>query len=231
MKFLCLHGMGTSSQVCYLLSAFPFGNIAAFRYELADQHSYEWVQGVVQWELPPELASLANPSGTHYAYYDITSPASFIAALDSLEAYIEAEGPFDGVMAYSQGAGLVTMLLVRRQYLQPGKTPLFRCAILFSPVQVYDPVEYVGSGKVKVLDSVSPGMAALPIPVSIIYGDGDKRQDECRGVQALCDPDLLSVYVHQGGHEIPGLGAKSGLLGSVKMARRCITLAEFSALD
>lgn len=174
-----------------------------------------------------ELAILSSPSNQHYAYYDITSPETFIAALDRLEAYIEEEGPFEGVMAYSQGAGLAAMLLVRRQYLQPHKQLPFKCAIFFSPVQVYDPVAYVERGEVNVLDHVAPGMCALSIPVVIIYGEKDERKEECRRIQAICNPDLLSVFLHQGGHEVPGIGAKSGLLETVKMARRGITRAEF----
>jgi hypothetical protein len=177
----------------------------------------------------PELATLSDPDKQHYSYYDLDSPESFIAALDSLESYIEAEGPFGGVLAYSQGAGLVAMLLVRRQYLLPHKPCLFRCAILFSPVQIYDPVAYLERREVRVLEQVPLGVAALPIPVVIIYGEADERKDECLRVQAICDSDLLSVFVHEGGHEIPGVAVKSGIPGAVKVARRGITRAELAA--
>lgn len=147
--------------------------------------------------------------------------------MDSLEAYIEAEGPFDGVMAYSQGAGLAAMLLVRKHYLKPLEKPPFRCAILFSPVQIYDTGAYLERGEVKVLDCMS---AALPIPVVIIYGEVDERKSECIAVQGCCDPDLLSVFVHQGGHDVPGIGVKDddALRESVKVARRGITRAELA---
>ncbi|KAI9159177.1 Cytochrome P450 monooxygenase TRI13 [Paramyrothecium foliicola] len=48
-----------------------------------------------------EMKSLSIPSDEQYAYYDNTSETSFIAAVDSLEAYVEAEGRFDGVIAFS----------------------------------------------------------------------------------------------------------------------------------
>ncbi|RYO85438.1 hypothetical protein DL764_009174 [Monosporascus ibericus] len=197
---------------------------AAFRYGLADQHTYEFVQGVVPWELPQD------PSNQHYAYYDITSPTSFITALDNLEAYVETEGPFDGVIAYSQGAGLVAMLLVRRQYLQPQAERLFRCAILFSPVQVYDPVAYLERGEVRVLDRLVPAMARFSIPVVIISGEADDRKAECQGLQAICDPALLNFFVHEGGHEVPGIGVQNGIAGTIKAARRGITQAELAVV-
>ena len=176
----------------------------------------------------PELASLSNQSDQHYSYYDDKSNDSFIAALDSLEAYVEAEGPFDGVMAYSQGAGLVAMLLVRRQCLCPDITPLFRCAILFSPGNVFDPLAYLETGEVKVLDRVPAGRSALSIPVVIIYGEEDEMGDGSSQFAALCNPDLLSVYVHEGGHEVPGLGANKGLQEAVKTARRGVIRAELA---
>lgn len=149
--------------------------------------------------------------------------------MDTLEAYVEAEGPFDGVLAYSQGAGLVAMLLVRRQYLRPDQAPLFRCAILFSPGHVFDPLTYLETGEVKVLDHIPSGMSALSIPIVIIYGKEDELRDGCSQLAALCEPNLLSVYVHEGGHEVPGLGAKLGLLEAVKIARRGVIRAELAS--
>lgn len=178
-----------------------------------------------------ELTALSSPGSQHFSYYDVGSPASFVAALDSLESYIETEGPFDGVLAYSQGAGLAAMLLVRRQYLQPLARPLVRCALLFSPVQLYDPVAYLERGEVCVLDRMAPGVAGLPFPVVVVYGEADERGQECRGVENVCDPGLLSVFVHEGGHEIPGIGAKGGLSGTVRMARRGLARAELRVSD
>lgn len=158
----------------------------------------------------------------------MTTPESFIASLDDLEAYVEAEGPFDGVLAYSQGAGLVATLLVRRQYLQPQQKCLFRCAVLFSPAQVYDPVVYVESGEVKVLDKMPDDVIPIPIPMAIVNGKTDEKFEECQRVGSICDPGLLSVFVHEGGHEVPGLGAKSGVPGAVRAARRAIITSELS---
>ncbi|KAF2177056.1 hypothetical protein K469DRAFT_677761 [Zopfia rhizophila CBS 207.26] len=222
MKFLCLHGLGTNNRVFQMQTA-------AFRYEMADQHTYEFIQGVIHWDLPPELVNLSDPSEQHYAYYDITSPSSFVTAVDDLEAYIAAEGPFDGVIAYSHGAGLAAMLLVRRQHLAPSAPPLFRVAILFSPISVYDPVAYAQRGEVRVLDSVGEGGApAINIPTVMVYGEGDPRKGECEGVRNICNQECLWVYVHEGGHEVPGIGVKSALPETVKIARRGITTAELS---
>ncbi|KAF2469065.1 uncharacterized protein BDR25DRAFT_289247 [Lindgomyces ingoldianus] len=218
MRFLCLHGLGTSNRVFQMQTA-------AFRYEIADQHTYEFVQGVVPWDLPPELSNLSDPSEQHYAYYDIASPFSFVTALDHLEAYILEEGPFDGVIAYSHGAGLAAMLLVREKYLKPSAPPLFKVAIFFSPVSVYDPVAYQERQEVRVLDDVGGGPPAIDIPTVVVYGEGDPRMEECKGVKAICNSKYLWEYVHDGGHEVPGIGVKNAIPETVKVARRGITTA------
>lgn len=173
-----------------------------------------------------ELATLSDPSHKHYSYHNMSTPESFIAALDNLENYIEAEGPFDGVIGYSRGAGLAARLLVRQQHLRPNDKRLFQCAILFSPTQAYDPVAYLEKREAKVLDKMHPGIAAIPIPVAIIYGEADETKDQCQQVKGIFEPRLLSVFVHNGGQEVPGLGVKDGLLGAIRSARRAITYAE-----
>lgn len=172
------------------------------------------------------MNNLSDPSEQHYAYYDIGLPSSFAKAVDLLEAYINAEGPFDGVMAYSHGAGLAAMFLVREKYLNPSKPPPFRVAIFFSPVSVYDPVAYLERNEVLVLDDVGDGPPAVDIPTVIIYGKQDPRKEESKGLKAICHPDLVWEYVHEGGHEVPGIGVKDAISESVKIARRGIVTAE-----
>lgn len=121
------------------------------------------------------------------------------------------------------------MLLASRRFLRPSDPPLFRCAIFFSPAQVYDPVAYLERGDVKILDScASSESAIISIPVAIVYGEMDQRKEECRSLQGICDQSLLSVFVHEGGHEVPGLGTKSGVLDSVRVARQAITRAQLA---
>ncbi|PVH95530.1 hypothetical protein DM02DRAFT_690002 [Periconia macrospinosa] len=220
MKFLCLHGLGTNNRIFQMQTA-------ALRYELGGQHTYEFVQGVVPWELPSELENLSDPSETHYAYYDLALPESYVTAVDHLKAYIAAEGPFDGVIAYSQGAGVASMLLVREKYMNPSEPPPFKVAILFSPISVYDPVAYIEKQEVRVLNDVGDGPPAIDIPTVIIYGETDRMKDECQGFKAICDPKAVWEFVHEGGHEVPGMGIKNAIPETVKFARRGITTASF----
>ena len=110
----------------------------------------------------PGISTLASsPTDEFFCYLDPKSPASCQKALSDLDSYIASEGPFDGVMAFSQGAGLAASLMIyhqqqqqeRRQRRRPQKAengtlrqeqqgdqeeecledfPTFKCAIFFS---------------------------------------------------------------------------------------------------
>jgi predicted esterase len=150
---------------------------------------------------------------------------SFVTALDQLDAYIAAEGPFEGVLAFSQGAGLVATHLVRKHFL--GAASPFRCAILIAPISVYDPAAYTERGEVRVLGEEAGPL--IHIPTVVMWGERDERKEESRGLVKLCEPSLVEVFVHEGGHEVPGLGVKESIPGAVKVVRRGVSLAALSA--
>jgi hypothetical protein len=54
--------------------------------------------------MAPEFANVASPNDEFFAYADFNDLASCLTALNQLDAYIAAEGPFDGLIAFSQGA-------------------------------------------------------------------------------------------------------------------------------
>jgi hypothetical protein len=70
-----------------------------------------------------------------YGYYNPISAASIAQTETELLDIVEAEGPFDGVLGYSSGAGLAAQLIVRDQERYPNKMPSerpFRFAIFFN---------------------------------------------------------------------------------------------------
>lgn len=144
-----------------------------------------------------------------------------VTALEQLDNYIAMEGPFDGVLGYSHGAGLAAMLLIAK----PNAVPL-KFAIFLSPVSVYDPAAYLERGEVQVLDGPKNGRPRINIPTAVVYGNSDPRKGESEALVAVCDSEKTFVFVHEGGHEIPGISVKSGLPGTVKVARRAISSAE-----
>ncbi|KAL8638785.1 MAG: hypothetical protein Q9228_004094 [Teloschistes exilis] len=175
MRFLCLHGAGTSSELFE-------SQTAALRYELGGQHLYEFVQGIKSVPVAPELASISKmDNATYYAYYVPEIRVTVREALDDLDAYIAEEGPFDGLLAFSQGACLAAMHLVRQSVEHPSATPSFRCAIFIACPNVYDLSAFVERGEFRCLNPKTDGHP-IQIPTVHIWGEKDWLNEQSRGV-------------------------------------------------
>jgi len=202
---------------------------SAIRFELGDNHTYEFVEGVVPWSIEPEAKSLFSDGDRAFAYFDPGSPQSYRTAVAQLDRFITAEGPFDGVMAFSQGAVLAATLLVQKQYEDSAGqhlNPLFKCAIFFSGSIPNSVVSLHG----KIPETAPPVESdvgeIIGIPTAHIWGADDMLfRADCERLSKLCRADRKSVYVHDGGHEIPGIKMRTGVVSSVKVIRRAVTRA------
>ncbi|EGP82584.1 uncharacterized protein MYCGRDRAFT_97426 [Zymoseptoria tritici IPO323] len=111
---------------------------APIRAELED---FEWVfvQGTVRHtEGNWSLHTSAFSSLPLYAYYNPLDPLSVNQTHRDLLQIIQDEGPFDGVLAYSGGAGLAAEMLIAQDPL--ALEPLFRFAVFIngaSPLRVF----------------------------------------------------------------------------------------------
>lgn len=184
-----------------------------FRKSLTDHHE--------------ELKDVSDPSIPHYAYFG-PSPEAVIAALDDLDAYIREEGPFDGVLGFSQGASLAAMYLVRWAHQHPASVPPFTCAIMFSRIGAYDPVTWLEKGEVLKLERLPLSVSPIRIPVAAIWGNEDWEETKDQGslTSKLFDETMVWTYIHAGGHEIPGHNAKLSLKETARTVRRAITQAK-----
>lgn len=156
-----------------------------------------------------------------FGYFDPESPSSALTALQQLDAFVASHGPFEGVIAFSQGAQLAaTYIAHKRLEGATGEAP-FRCAILFSPLGVYDSKEWIANGVVRKLDGKT-NRSTIGIPTLVVWGSQDQWREEAKGVSELCDPETSYTFVHDGGHEIPGIGLTEALGPVAKLAKRCI---------
>ena len=168
-------------------------------------------------------------SDDYYDYWD-DSIESKLKALSDLDEYIKEEGPFDGVLAFSQGALLATVFHIREAKLHPTKhllNPAFRVAILFNSPQAVDPIQGLESGVEKYLSASDGPM--IHIPTAHIWGKNDhvwaKGSEEVAGI---CNPEKRTVFVHEHGHEIPTTKTESALYGAVHAIRRTIDAASIA---
>ncbi|PYH81786.1 hypothetical protein BO82DRAFT_402011 [Aspergillus uvarum CBS 121591] len=193
MRFLCLHGQGSNARIFQQQTA-------ALRYELGDDHSYDFVNGAVPWKTDRDLDQLAMGEEQTFAHCDPEEPESCLQALENLEQYIAAEGPYDGIMGFSQGTNVALSWLLKLQ--QEARTLPFKFGVFFSnPWALYDYQELLGGRIVPLRHDAYVGL--LDLPTTHIWGSADKDAKASEAITAACVEAKRSVWIHDKGHEIP----------------------------
>lgn len=110
--------------------------------------------------------------------------------------YVAAEGPFDGVLGFSQGGILAASLLARNIFPSPFAFAIFICSgPPFSP-------HLLDIGTVQYHNADLDG-EVLKLPTTIILGTQDVGRIGAIKLAELCQKGTRNMYEHEGGHEIP----------------------------
>ncbi|PGH19326.1 hypothetical protein AJ80_04079 [Polytolypa hystricis UAMH7299] len=120
MKFLCLHGMGTSAQIFK-------AQMAPITAKFEGLHEFVYVDGVIECEAADGVGSIFP--GPYLCYYNLPTHSLVSAAHDFIHNIMNEDGPFDGVIGFSQGAALASSMMLQRAKEDPYAPPLFRLAI------------------------------------------------------------------------------------------------------
>lgn len=166
------------------------------------------------------MDELLSDDDTQFAYYNPNDPESILTAIQDLSIYVDQEGPFDGVMGFSQGAALGAMLLARNNH------PSFSFGIF-----ICSGAPLCESGLSKgALHPLRPDINGEPIkvPTAHIIGGKDASLPESLACAAVCAEALRTVYDHGAGHEIPLGAVGNNKVGEmVSCIQKVITRAEF----
>lgn len=110
----------------------------------------------------------------------------FEESLQVIKTAIEEEGPFDGIMGFSQGAALVAIIC-----MTPTLARHFKFAMLFAPFKS------VCSKHKHYFEKV------IDLPTLLVIGDGDQVVDPSRGLEMVSLFKNAQVVRHEGGHFVP----------------------------
>ncbi|KAL2810108.1 serine hydrolase FSH [Aspergillus granulosus] len=209
MRFLCLHGIGSNSRILQQQTA-------ALRYELGNQHSYDFVEGTIPWDPDPVLKDDMLGDENTFTYLDPTSVESCLQAAQLFEQYVAAEGPYDGVIGFSLGANVALSWMIKCQ--RSGEPLPFKVGIFFSCAFPLRDVDALQQGRLASLVNV-PG-EYLDLPTAHIWGASDVGQEYAQYAYQACEASKRSVYVHSEGHEISA--APNDLITMVKAVNRAI---------
>ncbi|TGO59557.1 hypothetical protein BCON_0043g00150 [Botryotinia convoluta] len=210
MRFLCLHGLGTNSDVLKAqterldLKYTEMHDTAALRYHLRneDEHEYDFVNGSLLWPPAPGIQEVFGSHVDCYSYFDGKDPsaASILEAVTDLANYIASNGPFDAVIGFSQGAVLAATLIIGAD------EPLFKCAIFLCGGLPFD-MAALRDNRVVECTSISVERGLVRIPVVNCWADNDRDYPGMGPpLSRLCLPENNEEVVHSAGHGVPSEG-------------------------
>ncbi|ORX95041.1 serine hydrolase-domain-containing protein [Clohesyomyces aquaticus] len=197
-------------------------NADANKHELGDSHTFEYVEGEIECSAAPGLGPFSSPDEGFFRYYDPDKFETCEKALLDLGVFIRERGPFDAVMTFSEGAALAATFIIEAQRSgqeAPDTCGAFKCAIFFCGGVPYD----VPLGRVM---GVRGNEGIIQIPTAHIWGSNDEEYPSFGIVlSTLCKEQLREIYIHPGGHEIPGPGSLDAVTQAVNVIRNTIERA------
>ncbi|KAL4981983.1 serine hydrolase FSH [Aspergillus falconensis] len=220
MHFLCLHGVGTNSKILELQTA-------AIRYGLGPEHTYDFVEGGVDYPMEAGIAHLVSARDSFHAYFDPSSGRAMISALGDLAQLIaDADPPYDGILGFSQGASLAATFLLGPD---PMAKTCFKVAIFLSAGMAADHA-VLHLDRVQMLEAKAKAgqcNIGIQIPTAHVFAENDPvAPAQGRLLHALCAPTVAHVAVHNLGHRVPGAGERDDLQRAITVIRQAIADAE-----
>ncbi|KAH9905926.1 hypothetical protein F4778DRAFT_684058 [Xylariomycetidae sp. FL2044] len=213
MRFLCLHGRGTNAKIFEKQTS-------RIREALGREHEFVFINGAVPSSPAAGFETGSDPPHFQWVSSDWNQRHELY---QGLVEFIVSEGPFDGLMAFSEGASVAAQLLIEDARHRFGH---FRCAILFSAPLPSD-AELVSRGII--VEAATAGIL-VDIPTAHIWSEkGDIYPGAGRELALRCNPDLKEEFVHDLGHEIPGFRNDEGFAQTVRAIER--TIEQAKALD
>ncbi|KAI1099775.1 serine hydrolase FSH [Jackrogersella minutella] len=127
MKILCLHEDGQNRNTFKSSLAPLLQKLNTLNTELL----FDFANGPLEYSGIPAKDSLPDES-TQYKFYETEEAKNIHKASEWLATKLDRDGPYDGVIASSQGAALVSSFLLYRQWYDHELPPAFKFAVFVS---------------------------------------------------------------------------------------------------
>ncbi|EPS29489.1 hypothetical protein PDE_04439 [Penicillium oxalicum 114-2] len=124
MRILCLHGYGTNPEVLKY-------QISGLRKAADVSWDFHYLSGQVTCSAAPGIESVFP--GPFYCYTREFDPEGVGASYALLEKSIEENGPFQGVLGFSQGAATIVGYLLEQKTAYPDEPLPFQFMVICSP--------------------------------------------------------------------------------------------------
>lgn len=124
-------------------------SIAALFSRLSPEHSFDFIDAPFQCSAAPGISKVYD--GPYLAWHSRYDPEHISEIHEYLQSVIQEDGPYDGVIGFSQGAALAASLLLCHEYARDDASPSsrqpapFKVAIFFNSVMLFSPAEDIGT--------------------------------------------------------------------------------------
>jgi hypothetical protein len=118
--------------------------------QISPDHTFDFIDA--QFEGPAALGISDVFPGPYFVWHQKYDPQSVEKVHGYLQSVIEEDGPYDGIIGFSEGAALAASFLLSREYratlgdVVEDLESEFKVAIFFNSVKPYSPSEEIGSG-------------------------------------------------------------------------------------
>ena len=156
--------------------------------------SYETFAALLPLVLNPTHASLED---TIYHFNDYPRDGAIVEALETLNHLLETEGPFDGILGFSEGSALAATLLAdhMRKSRAAGKKSTLKLGIFWGGVP-----PFVADGKRIYLPNTDGRI--FDVRTVHVIGAMDPFLEAGMLLYNLCDPNRAVLFDHGKGHQI-----------------------------
>ena len=188
-RFLCLHGWRTSGKILSFQSAALCANVGINGFFPDAPFSAEGA--------PDAGIATFYPDYEYYEWYlkrfDVNDPTIKLLegvdqSISKIVDIINNEEQFDGILGFSQGAAMATMILTEIQNRNIEKGKLIKCVILIGGVP-----------------PVGAPSSVLSIPSLHIMGEKDSLISYSKELEGFYDKSSKSVMIHEEGHNVPSM--------------------------
>ncbi|KAF2868358.1 serine hydrolase FSH [Massariosphaeria phaeospora] len=221
MRFLCLHGRGTDAQI--------FKDQTARICEiLGEEHEFIFIDGDV-----PARPMIGMTLDTQFGeerlgFWPLKEgdKSYFHRTYYNVRGFIQANGPFFGLMGFSEGASVAATILIEDLRRHGGSLGL-RCAIFFCGVPPLElDLDLKRTDPVRALEFPGDGVL-LQIPTAHIWSSGGGWfPDMGKGLLALCDKGTREEVIHDLGHDVPGSRSDAYWRETVRAIERTVEKAK-----
>ncbi|KAI2604053.1 serine hydrolase FSH [Hypoxylon fragiforme] len=211
MKWLCLHGRGTSSQIFEMQTA-------RIREALGRDHEFVFVNGMVSTDPDVGAEALADEF-FGYVAHDVDQDRELC---DNMIEVVESQGPFDGIMGFSEGGTVAAMMLI--EDARHGSFGGIKCGVFFCAAPPFDP-DLIRDAVVRYADPDSDGVL-LTVPTAHIWSRASSAGEIAvhRALSQLCDEKVRELATHDLGHAVPGAKSEDGLAEALRAIEHVVEM-------